>query len=190
MKKLLLVLVVFGALAAAFAFVTKPSKPMTPPAKNFHELTIKSLDGKSTIKFDDFKGKKVLLVNTASACGFTAQYADLQKLSEKYKDKLVVIGFPCNQFGEQESGSADQIGAFCKARFGVTFLLTEKIDVKGDNQHDIYKWLCAKQYNGAKDVNVRWNFGKFLIDEKGKFVDYFPSQVNPMDNQIIALIEK
>lgn len=163
---------------------------MTPPPKNFHELSIKSLDGKSIIKFNDFKGKKVLCVNTASECGFTPQYAELQKLSDKYKGKLVVIGFPCNQFGEQEPATATEIDKFCKARYGVTFLLTEKIDVKGDKQNDVYKWLSKKEYNNVKDVNVRWNFGKFLIDENGKLLEYFPSQVTPMDAQITALIEK
>lgn len=190
MKKLLIVVFAFSALTAAFAFVTKQNTNTTPPPKTFHELSILALDGKSTIQFKDFKGKKVLLVNTASACGFTPQYEELQQLATKYKDQLVVVGFPCNQFGSQESGTSEQIGQFCKARYGVTFPLTEKIDVKGENQHDVYKWLCNKQYNGVKDVNVRWNFGKFLVDEKGKLIEYFPSQVSPTDNQIIALIEK
>lgn len=188
MKRLLLTVIAFGMLTAIFALVTALKKPMTPPAKNFHELAIKSLDGKTTIDFKSFKGKKVLLVNTASECGFTPQYNDLQKLSEQYKDKLVVVGFPCNQFGEQEPGDAERIGTFCKVRYGVTFPLTEKIDVKGDNQHDVYKWLTSKQYNKVKDVTVRWNFGKFLIDENGKFIEYFPSQVNPLDAQITGLI--
>jgi glutathione peroxidase len=122
---------------------------------------------KSVIKFSDFRGKKVLCVNTASECGFTPQYAELEKLYEKYKDKLVVVGFPCNQFGEQEPGTAAKIGEFCKRRYGVTFPLSEKIDVKGDNQNDVYKWLTTKSYNKVKDVEVRWNFRKFLIDEEG-----------------------
>jgi len=190
MKKLTITILALGALAAAFAFATKPNKNMTPPASNFYDLKIKSLDGQKTIKFSDFKGKKILLVNTASECGFTPQYKELQTLSEIYKDQLVVIGFPCNQFGEQEPGDAAKIGQFCKARYGVTFLLTEKIDVKGENQDDVFKWLTAKEYNKVKDVNVRWNFGKFLIDENGRFIDYFASQVSPLDKQITALIEK
>lgn len=190
MKRLLTTVLGFAMITAAFMVATGMNKHTTPPAKNFHELSIQSLDGKSTIKFSDFKGKKVLLVNTASQCGYTPQYTELQKLSDKYAGKLVVIGFPCNQFGEQEPGSSDQIGQFCKARYGVTFLLTQKVDVKGDNQNDVYKWLTAKQYNKVKDVNVRWNFGKFLVDENGKFMEYFPSQVTPMDAQITSLIEK
>jgi glutathione peroxidase len=160
----------------------------TPPSK-FHELSMKSLDGSSTIDFASFKGKKVLIVNTASECGFTPQYEELQKLSEKYKGKLVVLGVPCNQFGGQEPGDASKISNFCKARYGVTFLLTEKAEVKGDNQHTVYQWLTQKKYNKSKDVNVRWNFGKFLIDENGKFIDYYASQVAPMGNEIIAAIE-
>lgn len=190
MKRILFSVLAIAALAFGFAYATKPSKNMTPPPKTFHELSIKSLDGKSVIKFSDFKGKKVLCVNTASECGYTPQYADLQKLADKYKNELVIIGFPCNQFGGQEPDDAAKIGQFCKARFGVTFPLTEKIDVKGDNQHDVYKWLSNKEYNKVKDVNVRWNFGKFLVDENGKLLEYFPSQVTPMDAQITSLIEK
>lgn len=190
MKRLLLSLSGLLILGVIFAFALKPKKALPAPAKNFYDLSIKSIDGKSIIKFSDFKGKKVLIVNTASECGYTPQYAELQKLSDAYKDKLVVIGFPCNQFGEQEPGTEAEISRFCKARYGVSFLLTEKVDVKGDHQNDIYNWLTHKQYNKVKDVNVRWNFGKFLIDEKGKFVDYFPSQVSPMDKQITSLIAK
>lgn len=190
MKRILLSLSGLLVLVVIFAFAIKPATEIPPPAKNFYDLSIKSIDGKSVINFSDFKGKKVLIVNTASECGFTPQYNELQKLSDTYKDKLVVIGFPCNQFGEQEPGSEAQISQFCKARFNVSFLLTEKVDVKGDHQNDIYNWLSHKEYNKVKDVNIRWNFGKFLIDEKGKFVEYFPSQVSPMDEKIVSLIGK
>lgn len=191
MKKIIPVVLIVTFFAGVLAYANKPAA-MTPPSlsKNFYDLSIKSLDGKSVIKFSDFKGKKVLLVNTASECGFTPQLSALEKLSQKYKDKLVVIGFPCNQFGEQEPGTPEKIGQFCKVRYGVTFPLSEKIEVKGDNQHDVYKWLTSKSYNKSKDVDVRWNFGKFLIDENGKFVEYFPSQVAPMDEKIVSLIEK
>ncbi|MFA6261918.1 MAG: glutathione peroxidase [Bacteroidia bacterium] len=160
-----------------------------PPPKKFHDLKIATLNGKDTILFSAFKGKKVLCVNTASECGYTPQYKALQELADKYKDKLVVIGFPCNQFGEQEPGNAEQIEQFCKRRYSVTFPITEKIDVKGDLQHPVYQWLTQKQFNGKEDINVRWNFGKFMIDEKGNFMEYFPSQVTPMDEKIISLIE-
>lgn len=156
--------------------------------KSIYNLTILSLDGKSTIKIKDFKGKKILFVNTASKCGFTKQYEGLQKLQDRYKDKLVIIGFPCNQFMGQESGSADEIAAFCKKNYGVTFPLTQKINVKGDKQHPIYQWLTQKVNNGVKDVTVGWNFGKFLIDEKGNFIEYFPSKVEPLSKEIVSKI--
>lgn len=172
----------------SFLFITMQSFIANPP-KNFYDLTIKSIDGKETIEFSKFKGKKILMVNTASECGYTPQYADLQAISEKYGDKLVVIGFPCNQFGSQEPGTSDEISYFCKRRYSVTFPITEKIDVKGDNQHPVYTWLTQKKFNGKEDVTVRWNFGKFLIDEKGKYMAYFPSQVRPIDKQITDMIE-
>lgn len=165
----------------------KPSNAQNAPAK-FHELKAKTLDGTGVINFADLKGKKVLIVNTASECGFTPQYDQLQKLSERFKDKLVVIGFPCNQFGGQEPGNAEYIQSFCSGRFGVTFPMAEKVEVKGDNQHIVYQWLTQKKYNKVEDVNVRWNFGKFLIDENGKFIQYFPSQVSPLDEKITSLI--
>jgi glutathione peroxidase len=190
MKKAFPVLLIIVLLAAAAGYAAKPAKramPATP--KKFHELSIKAIDGKSVIKFSDFKGKKVICVNTASECGFTPQYEGLEKLYEKYKDRLVIIGFPCNQFGEQEPKAADHIAEFCKRRYGVTFPLAEKSDVKGEHQNEVYRWLTSKSFNKTKDVDIRWNFGKFLVDENGKFVEYYPSQVTPMDDQIVAWIE-
>ena len=183
---LALALVVFGL----YSFINKSKQQLPPLKKSFYELSIKSLDGKSTINMSSFKGKKILCVNTASQCGFTRQYDGLEKLSQKYKDKLVVIGFPCNQFGEQEPWEAKKIGEFCKARFGVTFLLTQKIDVKGDSTNEVYQWLTMKQNNKEKDVKIRWNFGKFLISENGKFIEYFPSDTEPDDAKLAELIEK
>ncbi|MFI5221659.1 MAG: glutathione peroxidase [Bacteroidia bacterium] len=191
MKKLLIF--IFSSAVAGmtfFGFITRNEKTAAPLGKSFYDLSIKSLDGKSTIKLSNFKGKKVLCVNTASQCGFTYQYEKLEKLYEKYKGKLVVIGFPCNQFGEQEPWEADHIEMFCKGRYSVTFPLTEKINVKGDSAHLVYQWLTQKKNNHEKDVNIRWNFGKFLISEKGKFIEYFPSKVEPDDPALIALIEK
>ena len=154
--------------------------------KSIYDLSVKSLDGKSMIHFSDFKGKKILFVNTASKCGYTKQYEGLQKLQDKYKGKLVVIGLPCNQFLSQEPGTAEEIESFCKKNYGVTFLLSEKIDVKGKDQHPVYQWLCQKENNGVKDVTVGWNFGKFLLDEKGNFVEYFPSKVEPLSEELTA----
>ena len=171
------------------AFMQAPTEKNTPP-KSFYDLSIQSLDGKSTIRFSDFKGKKVLLVNTASQCGYTGQYKDLQALYTRYSNNLVVVAFPCNQFGGQEPWANDKIKNFCSLRYDVTFPMTDKVNVKaGEDQHIIYQWLTQKKFNGKEDINIRWNFGKFLIDEKGRFVKYFPSQVEPMDKQILSLIE-
>lgn len=192
MKKVVLV---FGAITAlgilAYSFVFG-AKNVTHPAlnKGFYELSIKSLDGKNTINFADLKGKKILCVNTASECGYTKQYEGLQVLSEKYKGKLVVIGFPCNQFGGQEPGSTEEIGTFCKKNYGVTFPLTEKIDVKGAKQHPVYQWLCQKSNNGLGDYEVKWNFNKFLISESGKLIAYYPSSVKPESEELAKAINQ
>jgi len=125
-----------------------------------------------------------LFVNVASKCGFTGQYEDLQKLHEEYKSKLVVVGLPCNQFGGQEPGQAHEISSFCQINYGVTFLLTEKIEVKGNGQHPIYKWLTDKTLNGVKNSTVRWNFQKYLVDPSGKLVDYWYSITSPLSQKI------
>ena len=119
-------------------------------------------------------------------CGFTPQYEGLQQLQERYKDKLIIVGFPCNQFLGQESGSATEIAEFCSKNYGVTFQMTEKIHVKGKEQHPVYQWLCQKVNNGKEDVTVGWNFGKFLIDENGNYVAYFPSKVTPLSTEITS----
>jgi len=162
----------------------------TMEGSGFYNLSIKSLDETKEIKFSEFKGKKVLIVNVASECGFTPQYEGLQALHEKYGDKLVIIGVPCNQFGKQEPGDAEQIQAFCKKNYGVTFQLTEKVDVKGTDQHPLYAWLTTKALNGVDDYEVKWNFNKFLIDEQGNLIGYFKHSVKPDDADLIAAIEK
>lgn len=197
MKKVITYVIVLGAVAVvALAFVM-PKKDKAPAApansdvpKTFHELSLKTLDGKGQINFADYKGKKVLCVNVASECGYTYQYEDLQKLSERYKDTLVIVGFPCNQFGGQEPGAPEEIATFCQKNYGVTFPLTEKIDVKGNNQHPVYQWLTKKQYNGVDDYSVSWNFNKFLLDENGKLMAHFGSKTKPFDVDLIKLIEK
>lgn len=158
------------------------SKPKAPKT-SLYDIKINSLTG-DPIDLSSFKGKKILFVNTASECGFTPQYKGLQQLHETYKDKLVVIGLPCNQFGNQEPGTASEIQTFCSSNYGVDFLMTEKIDVKGDNQHELYKWLTNKEINGNKSSSVKWNFQKYLIDEEGRFIDVFYSMTKPMSNKI------
>jgi glutathione peroxidase len=156
-------------------------KAITPPS--LYEIAIHALDGKP-IDLASFKGKYILFVNVASECGFTKQYKELQALSDCYAESLVVIGVPCNQFGRQEPGNASQIQTFCERNFGVTFLLTEKIEVKGSKQHPLYQWLTKKEQNGRKSSSVKWNFQKYLIDKEGKFVDYYFSITKPMSSKI------
>jgi glutathione peroxidase len=156
--------------------------------KSFYKLKIKALDEVSTISMSDFKGKKILLVNVASKCGYTYQYEGLQKLHESHGDKVQIIGFPCNQFLFQEPGNKDSIQNFCSVNYGVTFPLTEKISVKGRKQHDIYKWLTSKKFNGVDDYKVSWNFNKFLISESGELIGYYGSKVEPMSEEIVTRI--
>ena len=139
---------------------------------------------KKPIQLSNFKGKHILFVNVASKCGFTPQYKDLEKLHQKYKDKLVVIGVPCNQFGKQEPGNSDEIQEFCQVNYGVSCLITEKIDVKGSNQHPLYTWLTTKGMNGKKSSSVKWNFQKYIVSPEGKLIDYYFSITKPLSSKI------
>ncbi len=160
-----------------------PNKSNEMEKQSIYDIAINSLNDQP-ISLNEFEGKKILFVNVASECGFTKQYKDLQALSDKYQNELVVIGSPCNQFGKQEPGDASEIQNFCEMNFGVKFLLTEKIDVKGSKQHPLYKWLTTKNLNGKKSSSVKWNFQKYLVDEKGKLIDYYFSITKPMSSKI------
>ncbi len=151
---------------------------------NVYQFSITSIDGKK-VDLSQFKGKKLLIVNTASKCGFTKQYAGLQELSEKYGDKVVVIGFPANNFGDQEPGSNEDIQGFCEKNFGVTFLLAEKSSVKGDDISPLFQYLTAAD-NPDFTGEIAWNFEKFLIDEQGNLVHRFRSKVEPMSSELIS----
>jgi glutathione peroxidase len=151
--------------------------------QSIYDIEINSLNGKP-ISLREFEGKKILFVNVASECGFTNQYKGLQALSDQYQKELVIIGSPCNQFGKQEPGDASQIQNFCELNFGVKFLLTEKIDVKGSDQHPLYKWLTTKSLNNKKNSSVKWNFQKYLVDEKGHLIDYYLSITKPSSSKI------
>lgn len=152
---------------------------------SIYDFKVPSLDGKE-INFSDFRGKKILIVNTASECGFTPQYEDLQELHEKYQSKLVIVGFPANNFGGQEPGSNEEIKDFCKKNFGVTFLMAEKVSVKGSDIHPLFKYLTQEAAKkGIKDP-IGWNFTKFLLDEKGNLIDVYPSKVKPMSDKIVS----
>ncbi|WP_290696738.1 glutathione peroxidase [Lacinutrix sp.] len=148
-----------------------------------YNVEINSLNGKPII-FSKFKGKHILFVNVASKCGFTNQYKELQNLHDKYKDALVIIGVPCNQFGNQEPGGANEIETFCQVNYGVTFLITEKIEVKGNKTHPLYKWLTQKSINGSSSSTVKWNFQKYLVSPKGELVDYYYSTTKPNSSKI------
>ena len=151
--------------------------------QSIHSLKTISIECKD-LNMSDFAGRKMLIVNVASACGYTPQYQQLQELHEHFSDKLAVIGFPCNDFGAQESGSEAEIQAFCTARFGVTFPLSAKIGIK-KNTHSIYQFLTQKALNGVTDSDVRWNFQKYLLNEKGELMQVFSSSVSPLDEAII-----
>ncbi len=157
-------------------------------AQSIHSFKVQGIDGKQ-INFASFKGKKILVVNTASKCGYTPQYEALEKVYEQYKDKLVIIGFPCNQFGGQEPGTNEEIVSFCKKNYGVTFPLADKVDVKGDKTAPIYQWLTQKAKNGLVDATITWNFNKFLLDENGKMIAYFPSNVKPDSEDILSRLK-
>jgi len=159
-----------------------------PPVESIYDIQITGLEGDS-LDLSLFKGKKLLIVNVASKCGFTPQYKDLQALHELYGEKLTIIGVPCNQFLGQEPGGADEIATFCERNYGVTFQITEKVDVKGKKQHPLYSWLTDKSKNGSKDSSVKWNFQKYLISENGELEGVFGSKVNPMSEEIQAYLK-
>jgi glutathione peroxidase len=162
---------------------TEMNIEQTDTTKNIHSFKVEALDG-STIDFASFKGKKILIVNTASECGYTPQYKDLEKLYETYKDKLVVIGFPANNFGGQEPGTNSEIKTFCTKNYGVSFPMAAKVSVKGDDMAQIYQWLTQKEKNGVLNAEIKWNFNKFLLDENGRIMYKFESSVTPMSEEI------
>jgi len=159
------------------------------PTSSIHQFRAKNIDG-DEVSLSSFKGKKILIVNTASKCGFTPQYKDLEALYEKYKDKnFVIVGFPCNQFGNQEPGNSSDIKSFCTRNYGVTFPMMEKVDVKGNSICDIYNWLTSKDKNGVESSSVKWNFQKYMIDENGFLVGNVNSFKSPNCDKIVNWIE-
>ena len=155
---------------------------ITPAPSNVYVFKLKTIDGQN-LSLAKYKGKKVLIVNTASKCGFTPQYAELQKLADQYKDKLVVVGFPANNFGSQEPGANTEIKEFCQKNFGVTFPLSEKVSVKGDDISPLFQYLTTAP-NPDFTGEVKWNFEKFLIDENGKLIHRYRSNVKPLSEEI------
>lgn len=155
----------------------------------FYTFSVQDIQGKS-YDLHQLKGKKILIVNVASECGYTGQYKDLEALYKKYKDRnFVILAFPANNFGAQEPGTNAQIADFCKSKFGVTFQMMSKISVKGEDMHPLYRWLTLQSENGKMDAPVKWNFHKFLIDEGGRLVASYPSKENPLSENICLWIE-
>lgn len=180
----------FG-LALAFIFTiaatSKKVEIKSGSKTSIYDFKMKTLDGQD-LSLSKFKGKKMLIVNTASECGYTPQYKNLQTLHEKYGNKVVVIGFPANNFGGQEPGTNTEIKTFCTKNYGVTFQMMDKVSVKGSDMTPLYKWLSTKEENGTCSDAPGWNFCKYLIDENGNIVKFFNSKVDPMSNEITSLL--
>jgi len=168
-------------------FMPMPEHKEVPKA--IYDFKVEALTG-GTIDFAKFKGKKILIVNTASKCGNTPQYEQLEAISKKYQGKLVIVGFPANNFGKQEPGTNGEIAEFCKKNYGVSFPMAAKISVKGDDMAPIYEWLTEEKYNGFKNSEVTWNFQKYLLDEHGKLIAVFDPRTKPDAPEVIAAIEK
>lgn len=154
---------------------------------SIYDFKVKTLEG-GDFDFSTLKGKKIMIVNTASKCGFTPQYKDLEEVYEKYQDNLIIIGFPANNFASQEPGTSAEIRKFCTENYGIKFPMMAKISVKGDDMAPIYKWLTSKEKNGVMDSEVKWNFQKYLIDENGKLADVIYSKDKPTSDKVIAWI--
>lgn len=151
--------------------------------KSIHTFKVEGLNG-GIIDFSTFKGKKILIVNTASECGFTPQYEGLEKLYETYKNQLVVVGFPANNFGGQEPGTNQEIASFCKKNYGVSFPMASKVSVKGDDIAPVFEFLTKKELNGVKNTSILWNFTKILLDKNGFVIDSYISSTLPTDESI------
>ncbi len=184
MKKIkILITMMFSALTATSYSQNSNVKPPV----DFYTLSFTTIDG-GKFSFDQLRGKYVLIVNTASKCGFTPQFDDLEKLYEKYKDKLVVLGFPSNDFLGQDPGSNKEIKEFCQLNYGVTFQMMEKSHVKGSDINEVFQWLTDKSKNGWNKNEPSWNFCKYLIDDKGVLLGFFPSKVKPESEEITKFL--
>ena len=180
-----------GALALPFTKNSIENRPVNTEfaaSKTLYDFKVKSLEGKD-VNLADYKGKKVIILNTASKCGYTPQYTDWEAFYQANKAKVVVLGFPANEFGGQEPGTNQEIVEFCKKNYGVTFPMMNKVSVKGDDMCDVYKFLTQKSKNGLQDSEVEWNFQKYLINENGELVDVVDPRTLPTDPVIINWIE-
>ena len=156
--------------------------------QSLYDFKVKSLVGNKTVDLSQYKGKKVVILNVASKCGYTKQYADWEKFNKEHGDKVVVLGFPSNNFGGQEPGTSEEIATFCSATYGVTFPMFEKVEVKGEAKAPLYKWLSSKDLNGWNDKEPSWNFCKYVVDEKGKLTNFFASKILPTDPEFLKAV--
>lgn len=191
MKKLLLVFAIIAFACTSSVQKQNPQNITTLDQlimqKSIYDFKMNDING-NEVDFSQFKGKKLLLVNVASKCGYTPQYEGLQKLHEMHGDQVVIIGFPANNFGGQEPGTNEDIKQFCSENYGVTFTMMDKISVKGADKDPLYRWLSDKDLNGWNDKEPSWNFCKYFINDKGELVKFFPSSVKPTDEEILTLI--
>ncbi|MFA5444165.1 MAG: glutathione peroxidase [Bacteroidales bacterium] len=182
---------IFIMCAVLISFFTGNSKQDNPkvvdPPKNFYSLSFKTIRGED-FSFEQLRGKKVLLVNTASKCGFTPQFAELEALNQAYAPGLVILGFPSNDFMNQDPGSNEEILEFCEINYGVTFQMMDKSSVKGKQQNPVFRWLSDPSENGWNKKAPGWNFAKYLVDEQGRLIGYWPSKVRPNDPEILDLL--
>ena len=189
MHQYLKAMALLGLLAFVFTALPLFADHHPGKAKSLHDFKVEDIYGE-TLELSTFQGKKVMVVNTASKCGLTPQYEQLEALYQKYSSQgFVVIGFPANNFRDQEPGTNEEILEFCQVNYGVSFPMMSKVSVKGDDISPLYQWLTSKELNGRMDVEVTWNFQKFLIDENGQLVDFLPPRESPMAPKVIAWIE-
>lgn len=183
MKKLFSFLISLVALASCSSQSARqrPANATAPTGTSFYSFKMPELESGKTVDFSQYKGKKLVLLNVASKCGYTPQYADWEAFYKQHSDKVVVLGFPANNFMGQEPGSNEDIATFCSKNYGVTFPMFQKISVKGDDMHPLYQWLSKKDQNGWNDQAPTWNFCKYVVNEKGELVSFFPSGVKPDD---------
>lgn len=186
MNKFLTVL--FSALFLVVSAGASGQNKKVAPKEDFHKLSFKTITGEK-FDFSTLKGKKVLIVNTASKCGYTPQFKELEELNVKYGNNLVILGFPSNDFMNQDPGSNDEILAFCEENYGVTFTMMDKSSVKGDKKNNVFKWLTDKSKNGWNEKEPSWNFNKYLIDENGILIEHFASKVKPLSEEITSKLK-
>lgn len=176
-----------GIFADKSETATKPADAIAA-TQNLYDFKVKSLVGDKVVDLSKYKGKKVVILNVASKCGYTKQYADWEAFYKNHGDKVVVLGFPSNNFGGQEPGTSEEIATFCSKTYGVSFPMFEKVEVVGDNKSPIYQWLTTKDKNGWNDKAPTWNFCKYVINEKGELTDFFASKILPTDAEFLKAV--